>query len=63
MHKQAARVAFEHVAAGQGQQHAVQQHTQQAQQDAALSGLLRKVRAAHRLWWAGWGWVGVKSGT
>ena len=48
-HEQAACVALKHEATGQRQQHAVQQHAQQAQQDAALSGLLRKVRHAHSL--------------
>lgn len=48
-HEQAACVALKHKATGQRQQHAVQQHAQQAQQDAALSGLLRKVRHAHSL--------------
>ncbi len=47
--EQPSSVALKDVAAGQGQQHAVQRNTQQAQQDAALSGLLRKVRVAHGL--------------
>lgn len=49
--KQAAHVALEHEAAGQGQHDAVQEDPQQAQQDAALQRLLKVMLGADGLRW------------